>query len=117
MTFSDFCAKSQPIFLQLDVLCIDAMFKFQILLFVYQAKYLLLPKSCLRYFVVNNAKIHNTRMISYFKLLPYRNNIRKNAIAVIGPKLWNDIPIAIQAALCISLFKNLLKNWMLGQDE
>ena len=117
ITNSYFRASAGPLFHRLNLLRITDIHKFQTLIFMYQAKHNILPHSCMRYFVVNLKNTYNMRCISYFKLSAYRTNIRKNSIGIKGPEMWTTIPVVIQDSVTISVFKTLLKCWLINNHN
>jgi hypothetical protein len=112
ITFSDYRAASKPLFNRLDIVRFEGVVKSQTLLFMYQMKNNLLPIPCSKYFIRNDNTVYCTRNAPTYKLLPYCNNIRKNAIAIMGPRIWNELPREIQSIPSISLFKKQLKCWI-----
>jgi Reverse transcriptase (RNA-dependent DNA polymerase) len=117
ITNSQYRSSAGPLFTRLKLLRFVDVYKFQVLLFVYQARMNMLPRSCMHYFVVNSNTIHNIRCTSYFKLFQYRTNIRKNCITIVGPKLWNSIPDSVKNSDGISRFKISLKSLLINKSE
>lgn len=68
--------------------------------------------------VADTDKPHATRNNPYFSLNRFRTEIRKKAIAIYGPKTWNDLPTPIQNCKNIVEFEKMLKqHMMLGYDN
>ena len=118
ITFSDYRASSLPLYRKLNFMCINDIYMYQVVLFMFQLRNNLLPVSCQHYCVPNDFPNYNTRGIrSFYKLLPYRSNLRKYSISIIGPLFWKDIPNTLQNIPYLFNFKRELKSWIINQHS
>ena len=108
ITSSCYRAITGPLFVRLNLLKLSEINKFQIALFIFKYKQHLLFACCLQYLSVNSTRAYITRRNDYFKILPFRTNIRERCIFISGPRVWNSLPIAIQDSLHLGSFKKEL---------
>jgi Reverse transcriptase (RNA-dependent DNA polymerase) len=113
ITNSPYRSSAGPLYVNLNLLKLVDLHKFQSLLFMYKSRLNALSSSCVHYFTVNPISSHNTRHGSYFQLQTCRTNIRKKNIRIYGPALWNTLPIEIQYAHSFAKFKQSLKHWII----
>jgi hypothetical protein len=111
LTNSPYRLTANPLFNQLKLLQIKDLCNYQILLFMYQTRYVLLPHTCQHYCVPNDVSRYATRKPSYFTLFTCRTNVRKKSICISGPKLWNTIPPELLTINSLPNFKLALKSW------
>ena len=103
---SPFRASSNPLFVKLNKLKLCDITKQQIAMFMYKVMCRDLPDNLLNYFVLNlQVHHHNTRNSALFHIDCSRTNLRKFSINCTGPKLWNSIPVYIQNAKSLYIFK------------
>ena len=92
ITFSDQHTHSNPLFIELNLLKVEDVFKFQIILSVYDFINNALPKSLNHLFEINNTTHqHDTRSKPCLHL-PKFNSVTfgKNSLSYNGSVLWND---------------------------
>ena len=126
---------SNPIFKELGILKISDIFKLQISKFIYLCQSLdNIPSNFHDWFIVNHRVHHyntisNTNIVmkNYFEIdnITTTNNLHTQGwnlinyggklLKVIGPKLWNGLPIDIRGAKTVNSFKYLLKTFLLNQ--
>jgi len=104
-TRSPFHATASPIFKQLNLLKLCDIRHMQILLFMYKCKHALLPESCMNYCILNLQCSYNMRHIHYFAAQPFRTSARENCISVQGPRVWDLLPVPLQASDCVESLK------------
>jgi Reverse transcriptase (RNA-dependent DNA polymerase) len=115
ITNSKYRASSGPLYAKLNLLRVIDIHRYQVLIFMYKARTNAIPESCLKHFEVNVLSVHNTRCSSYYKIFGFRTDIRKCAISIAGPRLWNTIPVTLQNSVSLSCFKKSLKLWLCSQ--
>lgn len=98
ITRSPFRATASPIYKQLNLLKLCDISKLQTVLFMYKCKHVLLPGSCINYCVINLQHPYNMRNIHYFVAQPFRTSIREHCICVQGPRVWDLLPVPLQAS-------------------
>jgi hypothetical protein len=115
ITSAPYRSSARPILKQLNLLHLPDIYIFQVLTFMYKVRFNILPQPCLSYFTLNKTSNYNMRNTSYFKLLPYRTNVKQKTISIAGPKLWNTIPTELQDSRNPHQFKSALKSWLIDQ--
>ena len=111
---ADYIAHTKPFFKSLNLLNLNNIYKFQILIFMYKSSKKLLPSIFDDYFT-NISTIHNydTR-VSAGLYVPFAHyNIRQRSLRVRGPSLWNELPILLRNANSINIFKSKLKKYLI----
>jgi len=108
ITNSEFRAHSSPLFARLGILKVADIYKLQILLFMYKAKFGLLPVSCSKLFTFNADNRYDFRQANDFLMVKFHTEVRKRCISVSGPTLWNCLCVEIKTITSISLFKKVL---------
>ena len=107
ITNSDYCDPSAPLFVSTGLLKINDIHSFLTLQYMFKVKNRLLPASCMKYFTVSERTSLNysIRNPSYFKLLPFRTEIKRQSIKIRGPKLWHSLPLELQNSCSLTVFK------------
>jgi len=113
ITRSPFRASASPIYKQLNILKLCDVRRLQIVLFMYKCKYALLPESCMNYCTINFLHSYNMRNVHYFAAQPFRTSIREHSICVEGPRVWDSLPVPLQASESIETLKrNVTKHFI-----
>jgi len=113
VTRSPFRSSCNSLFARLNLLKLTDIVKFQIVQFMFKAKFHLLPSSCMQFVTVSDTqRLHDTRNQSYFVIERCRTVVRENSVNVFGPKLWFSLPSDIQDVTSISLLKRLLLKFL-----
>ena len=90
---TDYLAHSSKLFLNLKLLKLDDIMKFQLGTFMYKLKNNKLPNVIPHMFVTNeNIHRHNTRNKNGYLIPSVRTNCRKFTVGYAGPILWNSFP-------------------------
>ena len=115
ITLSPFRTPSNLLFSRLNRLKINDTNTFQVGIFMYKMKHNNLPPVFKNYFR-NNFNIHNhwTRSSNAVHVELAKGNIRKYCIKVIGPRIWNDIPLYIQNAPSLNVFIKCFFKYLLN---
>ena len=101
--------------LQLKLLKLDDIMKFQLGTFMYKLKYNKLPSAIPHMFVTNeNIHSHNTRNKNGYLIPNVRTNCRKFTVSYAGPILWNSFPQKLRQLPSEVLFKRKLKYILLA---
>ena len=128
LTFSGPLVSTNPIFKKLEILKVEDVFNFHILKFIYMCLNQSTPQNFHSWFIPNyNIHSYNTvsnttiNMRNYFEIenVETTNNIHiergrlvnygAKLLKVLGPNLWNSVPLKIRNAENIFLFKKNLK--------
>ena len=128
LTFSGPLVSTNPIFKKLEILKVEDVFNFHILKFIYMCLNQSTPQNFHSWFIPNyNIHSYNTvsnttiNMRNYFEIenVETTNNIHiergrlvnygAKLLKVLGPNLWNSVPLEIRNAENIFLFKKNLK--------
>ena len=86
----------------------------QIVLYTYKSKNLLLPNSCLGYCLINNCTSYIMRNSQDFLTPSFSTNIREQSINVMGPRVWQFIPIVLRASERLDIFTRAVHNHFLS---
>ena len=106
ITRSPFRASATPIYKQLNLLKLGDIRQLQIVLFMYKSKNALLAESCMKYCMRKSQH-------SYFVAQPFRTSIREHSISVEGPRVWDSLPVPLQASESIEILKrNVTKHFI-----
>ena len=112
---ADYLAHSSKLFLNLKLLKLDDIMKFQLGTFMYKLKYNKLPSAIPHMFVTNeNIHSHNTRNKNGYLIPNVRTNCRKFTVSYAGPILWNSFPQKLRQLPSEVLFKRKLKYILLA---
>ena len=112
---ADYLAHSSKLFLNLKLLKLDDIMKFQLGTFMYKLKYNELPSAIPHMFVTNeNIHSHNTRNKNGYLIPNVRTNCRKFTVSYAGPILWNSFPQKLRQLPSEVLFKRKLKYILLA---
>ena len=108
-------AHTDPLFKNLKILNLEAIYKLQIGKFMYQYRSGLLPYSFNNMFLVTR-QVHSygTRSSELFYLPQCRTNIRKFSISFQGPKFFNSLSFEIRNATSTASFCCKLKVFLLS---
>jgi len=113
ITRSPFRASATPIYKQLNLLKLGDIRQLQIVLFMFKSKNLLLPESCIKYCMRKSQHSYNMRNVHYFVAQPFRTSIREHSISVEGPRVWDSLPVPLQASESIEILKrNVTKHFI-----
>jgi hypothetical protein len=106
---SEFRAHTGPIFSRLGILKLNDIHKFQVLIYMYKAKFDLLPGSIPKQVTpLTVSGYYNLRKDRDFLMERFRTDIRKKSIAVNGPDLWHSLSAVEKEVKSIFIFKKLL---------
>ena len=112
---TDYLAHSSKLFLNLKLLKLDDIMKFQLGTFMYKLKYNKLPNVIPHMFVTNeNIHSHNTRNKNGYLIPSVRTNCRKFTVGYAGPILWNSFPQKLRQLPSEVMFKKKLKSILLA---
>ena len=112
---TDYLAHSSKLFLNLKLLKLDDIMKFQLGTFMYKLKYNKLPNVIPHMFVTNeNIHSHNTRNKNGYLIPSVRTNCRKFTVGYAGPILWNSFPQKLRQLPSEVIFKKKLKSILLA---
>ena len=112
---TDYLAHSSKLFLNLKLLKLDDIMKFQLGTFMYKLKYNKLPNVIPHMFVTNeNIHSHNTRNKNGCLITSVRTNCRKFTVGYAGPILWNSFPQKLRQLPSEVIFKKKLKSILLA---
>ena len=114
VTGSPYRASSSPLYKQLNLLKFIDIHKLQITQFMYKIRHTLLPEPCLQYCQINMQHTYNIRHFRYFASQPFRTNIRGQCISVLGPKVWNSLPLYVQECISIDNLKRVVSNYFIS---
>jgi len=83
----------------------------QTLIFMYKYHHDVLPTTFVNYFCMEVADVHSylTRQSTSLHISYARTNQRKNAIKIIGPKLWNKQSLFIRDSPSLKIFKSQIQ--------
>ena len=113
---ADYLPHSSKLFLNLKLLKLDDIMKFQLGTFMYKLKYNKLPSAIPHIMFVTNENIHshNTRNKNGYLIPNVRTNCRKFTVSYAGPILWNSFPQKLRQLPSEVLFKRKLKYILLA---
>ena len=112
---TDYLAHSSKLFLNLKLLKLDDIMKFQLGTFMYKLKYNKLPNVIPHMFVTNeNIHSHNTRNKNGYLIPSVRTNCRKFTVGCAGPILWNSFLQKLRQLPSEVIFKKKLKSILLA---
>ena len=112
---TDYLAHSSKLFLNLKLLKLDDIMKFQLGTFMYKLKYNKLPNVIPHMFVTNeNIHSYNTRNKNGYLIPSVRTNCRKFTVGYAGPILWNSFPQKLRQLPSEVIFKKKLKSILLA---
>ena len=112
---TDYLAHSSKLFLNLKLLKLDDIMKFQLGTFLYKLKYNKLPNVIPHMFVTSeNIHSHNTRNKNGYLIPSVRTNCRKCTVGYAGPILWNSFPQKLRQLPSEVIFKKKLKSILLA---
>ena len=125
---------SKPLFKNLEILRVDDVFKFHVSKFIYSCINGSTPKNFENWFTLNHT-VHNYNTVSntiinmsnLFEIVNVEktNNLHNvggrldnygaKLLKVLGPKIWNNIPLEIRKSKNIFLFKLHLKRHFINE--
>ena len=118
-------SQSNPIFIKLELLKVEEIFKYYISKFIFKCLLQLTPINFHSWFTASSV-IHNYRTRSNFNIefnsdsknlfIPSARttNYGLKQITVSGPKIWNDLPYLIKNNTSLNIFLNNLKVQLLA---
>lgn len=108
-------AHTDPLFFSNSLLKLKDLYRKEIAIFMYKAKFGLLPICCSSYVKKYSPRPHSLRVIYDFELQYTRTTARQNFITWSGPTIWNSIPNEIKNAPSLSIFKRDLTTFLINQ--
>ena len=114
ITRSPFRASSRPIFKQLNVLRLADIRQVQIALFMFEIRNSSLPKCCLLYCSPNLNNYYSMRNVCDFLTPAFRTNIREQSVSVLGPRLWNMLPLDVRSSVSLFCFKKSVRSHLIS---
>src|SRR6218665_2083595 len=105
----------RPVFCKLNLLTLNNINKYQILLFMFRYHHSLLPKTINIHFQTGS-QIHGhyTRFSHHYRSHYARINTKEFSIHCIGPVLWNNLPEEVKTLYSINSFKYHLKQLLIN---
>ena len=116
ITFSEFRAHSKPLFVNLNLLNVYEIYKYQLSCYMYRLRNGQLPDT---YNFITNADVHSydTRRKNDIRKDKHRTKCRANTVRFLGPTLWNQLPQVVKNISSFSLFKKRIKHFILYPTE
>ena len=115
ITSSTFLAHTKPLFLNLNILPIYALYEYNLGIFMFSFHRNLLPRSFNNMFSLNlQAHEYNTRNKYDFRVYYGRTSFSRTIVKYKGPILWNNLPPEIRQCKSLNTFKNKLKSHLLN---
>ena len=108
---------TRPIFLKLKILQIDAMYSYNVALFMYKYVHGMLPPIFHMYEMNTDVHYYNTRQSTSFHIPLCTSNRSQRTIRYTGTKLWNKLNQTIDINLKIGTFKKHVKNYIFCNDD
>ena len=120
ITHSSYLAHTDPLFKKMKLLKVTDLYKFHISKYVFsQVNHPVLeqnPNHFLNLQVCDNG--HGTRNAIYsLKLVGCKTAVREKSINILGPKIWNSLPIPVRIVPSLSEFKKTLTALLLCTDS
>jgi len=110
ITGSPYRAHSTPLFAKLGILKIHDLSYTYLMLFMFKFKHNILPPLFENYFaLVSDTHTLNTRSSHRYAVPFARTTCRYNCLRLIGPRLWNSLPIDISSENSITNFRAKIK--------
>ena len=109
---------SKPIFKQLHRLTIFDIYIYitGIPSYMYLNLNSITPQSFSQTFETNsNIHSHFTRTANNLHVPMARTNVRKSALMICGPKIWNSTPLTVRKSNSEFIFKRRIKAWLLSR--
>jgi len=109
---SHYLAHTNPLFYNLMILKFDDVHTFQLLVFMYQTKHDILPRTCL--YSIPNTSIapYNIRKHRDFISTSWPTAMRKKHVSHAGPDAWDILPHSIKQSESLQIFKSRLKFYL-----
>ena len=114
ITHSNYRTSSSPLYIRLEILKVTDIYKLQVLLFLHKHRNFNLPASCTHYCTVSINRPYEVRQKGYFCEYSFRTNVRERSIRIMGPRLWNAIPVSLQNCKSYHLFKRDIKTYLIS---
>ena len=111
ITKADYKAPSKP-FTKLNILDIFSIYSLQVGTFMYRYHNLLPLSFCQTFQTSNQLHRHSTRYSDFYQTHLCRTNTKKFSLLFQGPKIWNSLPIHIEATTSAPSFKQLMKSFL-----
>ena len=115
ITHSHYRLSTGPLFQHLKLLKLSDIHKMSVLLYMYKCKNSLLPVYSKQYCFVNVSRPYPTRHFSYFAFCFCRTMVREKCIAILGPKLWDSLPLHLQESFTLCAFKRDIRCYFFSQ--
>ena len=106
-----------PILKNLQWINIEKKIEFDICAFIYKVINHMLPEWLFNFPLVGEMQTRPTRQLNNLVVGRTNTDIGARAISIKGPKVWNSIPLAIRNSPSIRVFKDKLKNHILGNSS
>ena len=115
MTFSNYLAHSKPLFIQLFILPIYEIYKYNLAIYMFRIINRLIPPLNHHQFVLNSSIHHHyTRRRNDIHTRYCRTTKRQNTFAFQGPKLWRDLPTHLTVVKSLPIFKKSVKLYLVN---
>ena len=117
ITFSHYRSHSNPLFSKLSILTVFDIYKFQLSLYMYKIINIHALRNDFLSFQYNQT-IHgyNTRHKMDIHQTCCRTLSRQKTVKFQGPKVWNNLPIALKQLPSLLVFKRKLKCYLLSSE-
>ena len=111
MTNSYYLEHTHPLFIRLNLIRLEDIYRIEVLKFMYKYVNKMLPESLLNIFT-HTTNIHNyeTRQMQHLRCYRPRTNLSMHSLLYNGPKFWNDISPTSHNARTIKQFSSILRS-------
>ena len=79
---------------------------------MYMSKYNLLPLSCMCHATPAVNHEYSLRNMNIFSAAPFRTELRRKYVGVVGPKIWHRLPDVIKASGTVFNFKRRMVEYI-----
>ena len=115
MTFSNYLAHFKPLFIQLFILPIYEIYKYNLAIYMFRIINRLIPPLKHHQFVMNSSIHHHyTRRRNDIHTRYCRTTKRQNTFAFQGPKLWRDLLTHLTVVKSLPIFKKSVKLYLVN---
>ena len=116
MMFSGFVAPSRPLFVQLGLLNIYQIYKYQLAIYMYKILLKQVPLlNHQRFSTGSSIHSYDTRFKIDLYKQAHRTNLRQSTICFQGPRLWNNLPESMKLSSSLAIFRKNLKLFLLSE--
>jgi len=110
ITFSDYRASAQPLFIKLKLMTVEQLYKYNIIIFMYKYTNKHFPNNFNHLFMQNNENHqYNTRQSDRYRHNMPMQTITSFNIKTQGPLIWNKCPQEIRKSKSLHTLKRKLK--------